>query len=608
MSRILTAFDSEVYPNYTLFAFKRVETGEVLQFEHFVDPDSGEPILKIDLPAFKRTLLESTLITFNGIGFDMPLALYAAIKKATAAEIYEATCRIIHDNMKWWNFEREFGVKVNDPKIDHIDLMEVAPLKGSLKVYAGRTHSPWMQDLPIAPGSIIRPEQLDELREYCVNDLNNTILLYKTLKVQIDLRTDMSKTYGIDLRSKSDAQIAEAVLKSEIEKITKKKVERPENTPAYFRYRVPAWVRFQHLDLVEDVASAEFQLDNQGRVVVPKELAEKKICIKNGVYRMGGGGLHSSEKCQIKLADWHHVIWDFDVTSYYPNIVLSCELYPPHIGKVFLSEYRRIVHERIEAKRAGRKVEAESKKIVANSAFGKMGSKWSCLFAPDLMVQVTVTGQLALLMLIETFWNIDGCEVISANTDGVTVRVRHDAQQDVLDAAETWELLTNFTLERADYEALYTRDVNNYIAVKTDGEVKTKGVYGTGLPLHKNPVAHICSTALIDYLTVGASIEHTVRLCRDIREFTVMRSVKGGALYNGQEIGKVVRWYYAKGVEEGFRYKVNNNLVATSTGARPLMRIDAYDQIPDDLNYDWYIQNTEKMLRTLEGLDEPDDE
>lgn len=608
MSRLLTAFDSEVYPNYTLFMFKRFETGEVLQFEHFVDPDSGEPIRTIDIPAFKTAILSSTLVTFNGIGFDMPLALYAAIKKAPAGEIYEATCRIIHDNMKWWNFEREFGVKVNDPKIDHIDLMEVAPLNGSLKVYAGRMHSKWIQDLPIAPGSIIRPEQLEKLREYCINDLNNTILLYKTLSVQIDLRTEMSKTYGIDLRSKSDAQIAEAVLKSEIEKITKKKVERPENTPAYFRYRVPAWVRFQHLDLVEDVTSAEFQLDNQGRVVVPKTLADKKICIKGGVYRMGGGGLHSSEKRQIKEADAHHVIWDFDVTSYYPSIVLNSELYPPHIGKPFLTVYKSMVDRRVVAKKAGQKTIAESLKININGTFGKLGSKWSVLFAPDLMVQVTVTGQLALLMLIEAFFEIDGCEVISANTDGVTVRVRHDAKQDVLDAADTWELITNFTLERADYDALYSRDVNNYIAVKTNGEVKTKGIYGAGLPLQKNPVAHICSTALINHLTLGASIEQTIRLCRDIREFSVMRSVKGGALYQGQEIGKVVRWYYVTGVDDGFRYKLNNNLVATSTGARPLMRIEAYDQIPDDLNYDWYITNTQKMLRVLEGKDEPDDE
>ncbi len=548
------------------------------------------------------------MVTFNGIGYDMPIALYVAIKKATPAEAYAANENIIVNNMKWWNFEKEYGVKIDDPAIDHIDLMEVAPLKGGLKVYAGRMHSKWMQDLPIAPGSRIKPDDLPMLREYCANDLDNTINLYKKLKAQIDLRTEMSATYGIDLRSKSDAQIAEAVLKSEIEKLTKKKVERPSETPAYFKYRAPSWIRFDHLGIAATVTDAEFQLDNQGRVVVPKDLANKDIHIKGGAYRMGGGGLHSTEKCQIKEIDAHHVIWDFDVASYYPSIVLNQSLYPPHIGSSFLTVYQTLVERRLAAKKAGQKSIAESLKVSINGSFGKLGSKWSAIFAPDLMVQVTVTGQLALLMLIEKFWSIDGCEVISANTDGVTVRVRHDAKDDVLEAAETWEFVTNFTLERTDYDALYSRDVNNYIAVKTNGDVKCKGAYGEGLPLHKNPVHHICSTALINYLTLGASIERTVRLCHDIREFTVMRSVKGGAVYCGQYVGKVVRWYYAKGCTDALHYKVNNNLVPTSTGAKPLMRIEAYDELPDDLDYEWYITNTYRMLAKLEGTDDTDDE
>ena len=598
----------EVYPNYTLIMVKRFETGELVQFEQFTDPVSGKPLSTIDHAALKKIILSSTLVTFNGIGYDMPLALYIAIKKATPAEVYRANEDIIVNNMKWWNFEKVYGVKVNDPAIDHIDLMEVAPLKGGLKVYSGRMHTKWMQDLPIAPGSLITPEQLDMLREYCANDLDNTIMLYKKLSGQIALREEMTKTYGIDLRSKSDAQIAEAVLKSEIEKITKKKVERPVETPAFFKYRAPAWIKFTHLDILDEIASVEFQLDNQGRVVVPKDLANKDIHIKGGTYRMGGGGLHSSEKCQMKEVDAHHVIWDFDVASYYPAIVLNRGLYPPHIGETFLKVYRALVDRRLEAKKAGHKSVSESLKVTINGSFGKLGSKWSVLFAPDLMVQVTLTGRLALLMLIEKFWAIEGCDVISANTDGVTVRVRNDAKEDVLDAADTWEFLTNFTLERSEYEALYSRDVNNYIAVKTNGEVKTKGVYGEGLPLHKNPVHHICSTALINYLTLGASIEWTVRHCQDIREFTVMRSVKGGAVYLGQDVGKVVRWYYAKGCTDALHYKLNGNLVPTSTGAKPLMRIESYDDLPEDLDHDTYIAKTYKMLAKLEGTDDTDDE
>jgi DNA polymerase elongation subunit (family B) len=57
-------------------------------------------------------------------------------------------------------------------------------------------------------------------------------------------------------------------------------------------------------------------------------------------------------------------------------------------------------------------------KIAANGVFGKLGSPWSILYAPHLMVAVTLTGQLALLMLIERAERM-GISVVSANTDGV---------------------------------------------------------------------------------------------------------------------------------------------------------------------------------------------
>ena len=48
---------------------------------------------------------------------------------------------------------------------------------------------------------------------YCQNDLGVTKALFNTLRSEIELRKEMSEEHGIDLRSKSDAQVAEAVLK-----------------------------------------------------------------------------------------------------------------------------------------------------------------------------------------------------------------------------------------------------------------------------------------------------------------------------------------------------------------------------------------------------------
>ena len=81
-------------------------------------------------------------------------------------------------------------------------------------------NAPKMQDLPLEPDAIILPEQFALMREYCANDLHTTQMLYEKLYQQIALRQSMSEQYGVDLRSKSDAQIAETVIKSELTKLT----------------------------------------------------------------------------------------------------------------------------------------------------------------------------------------------------------------------------------------------------------------------------------------------------------------------------------------------------------------------------------------------------
>ena len=85
----------------------------------------------------------------------------------------------------------------------------------------------------------------------------------------------------------------------------------------------------------------------------------------------------------------------------YPSIILNLGLYPKHLGTAFLEVYRSLVERRLAAKKEKRTVEANTLKIVINGSFGKLGSKWSTLYSPDLMLQVTLTGQLSLLMLIE---------------------------------------------------------------------------------------------------------------------------------------------------------------------------------------------------------------
>lgn len=222
------------------------------------------------------------------------------------------------------------------------------------------------------------------------------------------------------------------------------------------------------------------------------------------------------------------------------------------------------------------------------------------LYSPNLLIQVTITGQLALLMLIEAIGSIAGVDVISANTDGITVSCVRSKERFVLDAVTRWEKITGYVTERVDYEAIFARDVNNYVAFKLDGGVKSKGAYGKGLPLHKNPSVDICAEAAIAYLKAGRSIEETVRSCRDLRKFVKVQRVTGGAIYQGRPIGKVVRWYYSSTSADAIYYALNKRLVAQTEGAKPLIELPF--ELPDDLNYDWYIREAKSLVWDL-GLD-----
>ena len=586
--------DVETYVDYFLVGFQDVETEQTVSLEMH----DGQPL---DIDKLRRFVRSFRLVTFNGNRFDMPIVALA-LSGASCALLKSAANRIISNNLQPWQFEREFGVTI--PKCDHIDIFDVAPGMASLKIYGGRLHYPKMQDLPYAHDASLLPEQREVVRLYNVNDLGTTRALFQKLLPQIELRERMSQQYGMDLRSKSDAQIAEAVIVHEIERLGRK-VVRPElSDRTTFKYRVPDFINFSTdacNQALEMVRAATFGLTINGSVDEPDEFKNATVQIGSGVYRLGIGGLHSSEKRQAVEADDEWMVVDRDVASYYPAIILGQRLAPKQMGVEFTRVYRGIVQRRLDAKRTGDKVTADALKITINGSFGKVGSKWSKLYAPDLLIQTTLTGQLALLMLIEALegYEFGGVHVASANTDGIVIRFRKSRADVVQAIVADWEKRTGFETEETPYRAVYSRDVNNYIAIKPDGGVKLKGAYA-GAALMKNPTTEICNEAAVRWLRDGTPVERTVRECRDLRKFVTIRQVKGGAVKGEQYLGKAVRWYYSTDSPGAIQYKVNGYTVARSDGARPLMGLP--DDFPDDVNFDWYINETADILSDVGGF------
>ena len=581
-------WDIEVYRNYFLVAFRNPLTGNVRHFEQF----EGQ---LLDVATLRKIIGMYTLVGFNTNNFDLPL-LSLALTKVPCERLKEASDAIITGGLKPWTFEARFGINI--VKADTIDIFEVAPGTASLKIYGGRMHTKKMQDLPIDPGACISVEDRASLREYCGNDLVLTGELYERLKPQIALREEMSKTYGMDLRSKSDAQIAEAVIVSEVAKLKGENIYRPTIPPGtQFRYKAPAWMKFEGpilSDLLKRVEETIFVVSKKGGVEMPALLADLKVKIGEGIYRLGIGGCHSSEESVSIVSSDGRSPWEFDVVSYYPAIILLNGLYPPHMGETFLTVYRDIVARRVAAKKSGDKVTADALKITSNGTYGKLASMWSKLYAPQLMIQVTLTGQLALLMLIEKLEG-GGYTVVSANTDGLSVMVP-DGDPHVDAIVKEWERATGFVTESNRFKVLHACDVNSYVNIKHDGSLKLKGAFAPS-GLQKNPQNEICIEAVCAFLKDGVPVKETILKCTDIRKFVTVRQVKGGAVKDGKYIGKAVRWYYARGETGVIRYKENGNTVARSEGGRPLMELP--DTLPEDLDFPWYIREAGDLLNDV---------
>lgn len=678
--------DIETFPNYFLVKLRLVDAPSIMyEFELYDGRQFGFGVIQLDRVALCNLLAVFTIVTFNGNAYDIHM-LTAALLGYDNAQLKWLSDRIITVQGPSWTIARDFNLRPPH-YIDHIDLFDVMPGLHSLKFYMGKMHSRTIRDLPYPPDTLITPEMLPVTREYCGNDLEGNLDALQQFKKEIRLRERLSAEYGIDLRSKSDAQIAEAVIKSELARMGVEVGKPTWAVGTYFQYDPPSFIQY-HTPLLNGVLNtvrnARFYLGENG-VEMPPELEALKINIGGSTYKIGIGGLHSSESGVYHVSDANYVIRDIDVESYYPTLILNSGEYPEATGPGFIPVYGGIKNKRVDAKGQLKKLkdsipqnekpvstvlivledlaaETDSLKITINGTFGKTLSKYGCLSAPKMGIQTTVTGQLSLFMLIEAF-ELNGISVVSANTDGIVTKCPRHLVTVRDSLVGEWEKRTGLKTEANDYDFIGSASVNDYIAIKTKGrEVKLKGQYAPPVPVGgswPSPTGQICVDAVVEWLLHNTPIEQTIRACTDIRKFVYVQNVRGGGqwlnrpeiekyntkgrmraqldeanfieidkdvFYNPfanvpptplkdaykialkmlrerdgeiyrEYLGKVVRFYYAKGSTGLITYVTSGNKVPNSEGCRPMMTLT--DTVPGDIDYDKYVAITKTLIQNM---------
>lgn len=207
-----------------------------------------------------------------------------------------------------------------------------------------------------------------------------------------------------------------------------------------------------------------------------------KLDIAGIEHTIAIGGLHGARAHY----QYHGEIWDVDVGSYYPNMMINFNLCSRAMSSP--ENFPKIVKKRLAIKKKvgeyfaqGRENELSAVekampyglKLVVNTVSGAMKAKFSKLYDERNNNWMCITGQLLLIDLIEKFEPY--ATIIQSNTDGIFL-IPHD--KEAIDREiKKWEEKTGLTLEKSIGTDIYQKDVNNYIFVKEDGYVVCRGAY-----------------------------------------------------------------------------------------------------------------------------------
>ena len=440
-----------------------------------------------------------------------------------------------------------------------------------------------IQNLPIDFDVAIKEDQIYDICDYNVNDVLITRALTENQHSEIELREDISNEFGIDVRNMSRSSIGKAITTELYEKFS--------GTPRkdFMEKKTDRWkinvasILSPKIKFETKILNALLDKVRRSTIVVgsDKDYDKFKHEFKfgNTIYTMALGGLHSQDSPAIfDINDTSHeeyILRDADVASYYPNGILSYDVYPAHLERVpfratvgytkdtrveakhtsgQLGKYAKKVlndlndakaqhrnpaeieslsnrYEELKSESKRYKIKAEGLKIAINRMYGAFRDINDYLYDPKCTYKVTINLQLCLLMLIEQL-ELHNIKVISANTDGIVSMILPHQEADYKKCCDWWQEYNNFELEFTDYEKYLRNDVNNYIAIKKgfkeaydklldkspenlkeieDAYIKRKGLFIEDIVFNKGYAYPVVPKALNLYFIYDIPYEQTIR-------------------------------------------------------------------------------------------------
>lgn len=450
---------------------------------------------------------------------------------------------------------------------------------------------------------------IDDIMHYNVNDVFIVCEIIRLYMDEIKLRYNISMAYKVDVLSSSRSNIADKLFikfYSDFSGLSEKqwRGKKTERTAMSFKKVIFPFIKFKTPILQE-------LLEEMKRVVVYsigkkalKDVADKykdfkylktdnnfgwfEVKLNNLVYTIATGGLHSQDiprelKSKIIYNDdsstgsqtkadniWDNITEDSyiychaDVSSFYPSLMSVYRIYPAHLNEsIFVKLISWLKDTRIRAKHSKdpyidgipKDVLAQVLKIVINSIYGKLGFEKGDICDRLAVLKVTINGQLLLLQCCEEL-ELNGIEVMSANTDGIVVKVLKSKKHLYDDIISKWCEYTKLGMDSEEYKCYINRDINNYIIEEVNGKVSYKGAinpYMYKVDLQKGYDMPIVAKAVVNYFLYDKPIMETLYECTNILDFCKTQNV--GRQFHVEFTDKIT----PKVIQRNVRFYVSNN-------------------------------------------------
>jgi len=474
--------------------------------------------------------------------------------------------------------------------------------------------------MPFEHDHWILPNEIENVLSYNLNDVKATKKFYWLSKDLVDLRKKLGRKYNLNLINHNDPKIGQEIFGREIAR---------RKGWSYYSLRDMRTYR-SSINLGEcvlpDIAfeSKEFnkilEFFKNTTIITTYKAFEQSVIYKGFKYDYGTGGLHGCIDSGVYEADDTYDIVDIDVRGYYADVGISNNFYPKHLGQEFVEVYKGFVEMKNQAGRDKDFVTKAAMKLTNNSVYGKSNDQYSLFYDPVYTMKICINGQLLLSMLAETLVDeMEDITVLQVNTDGITIKMLNTGHNQLDLICNDWEKKTSLVLEYANYSKMVIRDVNNYLAITTDGKAKPKGAFEV-IPMQNGAIAYnknwsmrVVPKAIHAFYLHGTPINEFVYNHQDIYDFAIGFRSKGDwdvyytSIQNNEKVKekqqKTIRYYMSK--QGGALTKQNrvDNRVISIESSRTAKLFNQYVELPMKdyaIDYEYYITQANKIINAVD--------